>query len=519
MSRNNKKSFLIAQVEAPHRADGGDYYYRTHAPGIAMAKQEGIYVVNLTNVHRRKDQIMREADVLVLNSICDPDLLPLIMERKALGRLTVYEIGDDLTAIEPWNPVYFFFKNRENLALTYRLANCCDALQVSGSELKRLYGQLNDNCVIFPNHILNIPLERPVKIQKEIVLGWGGSQGHLQDMAEIAEPLINWLTTKPNVVLHLMCSESIWTLFDPLPQHKKRRTLPGSIDDYYNFLSRIDIGIAPLKDTFYNRSRSDVKFLEYAISGVVPVMSHVTPYINTVRNGETGFLFRSSNEFVNILNRLIEDGSLRIEIVQKARQYVLQERLQLQHGLDRVEFYRDLLRSLYGQTHRDSRGVQLFSEWAELEGAVRKGRHLRLYPTLFENMVHDGIVLHQVDGNKEKACLLFVEAMRLEPDNYLPYLLSAFSLNDSIKNLQKALSLNARSVRAWVWLGEQYVKQNDIKNALKCFDSAANIFPDYEIPYLRAASLLRSVGKKVEGDFLLNKAENLKRSIPSPHRM
>ncbi len=303
-----------------------------------MSQEENIFVVNATNVHRRKEHIMREADVLVLKNICDPDILPLIRERKLQKRLTVYEIADDLSALQPWNPVYFFYKNKENLALVYRLASCCDALQVTVFELKRLYGHLNKHCEVFPNQISHVPPERPLGECSEVVIGWGGSHGHLEDLAEIAEPLSNWIMTQPNVVLHLMCSDPIWKLFDPLPLHKKRCTPPGSIDEYYDFLAKIHIGIAPLKNTAFNRSRSDVKFLEYAVSGVVPVLSRMEPYLRFVKNEETGFLYKDSSELIGILNRLAEDASLRRGIAKSARQYVMTERLQLEHGRDRIRF-------------------------------------------------------------------------------------------------------------------------------------------------------------------------------------
>mgnify|MGYP006419311725 FL=1 len=197
---------LIAQIEPPQNEGSGDYFYRTHAPGIAMAQDNNVRVINITNQHRQKTEIMMRADVLILKNICDPDILPLIRGRKEQQKLTVYEIADDLNALQTWNPVYFFFKNKQNLDLGFRLANSCNALQVSSPELKKLYGHLNKNCTVFPNQILNVPPEKPLKNNSEIVIGWGGSHGHMEDMAEIARPLINWIITKPNVSLHLMCS-------------------------------------------------------------------------------------------------------------------------------------------------------------------------------------------------------------------------------------------------------------------------------------------------------------------------
>jgi len=50
----DNSTLLVVQVEPPQQEDGGDYYYRTYAPGLAMAQEEGVYVINLTNVHRHK---------------------------------------------------------------------------------------------------------------------------------------------------------------------------------------------------------------------------------------------------------------------------------------------------------------------------------------------------------------------------------------------------------------------------------------------------------------------------------
>ena len=505
----SKTPLLIAQIEPPQKGDGGDYFYRTHAPGIAMAHEEDVFVVNATNVHRSKEHIMREADVLVLKNICDPDILPLIRERKLQKRLTVYEIADDLSALQPWNPVYFFYKNKENLALVYRLASCCDALQVTAPALKKLYGHLNKHCEFFLNQILHVPPKKALKESNGVVIGWGGSHGHLEDLAEIAEPLSNWIMTQPNVVLHLMCSDPIWKLFDSLPSHKKRRTLPGSIDEYYDFLAKIEIGIAPLKNTSFNRSRSDVKFLEYAVSGVVPVLSRMEPYLRSVKNEETGFLYKDSSELNDILNRLVKDALLSRGIAKAARQYVMTERLQLKHGRDRIDFYMDLLNSVCTGRHRDGQGVQHFKEWAKLEGAVKKGRHLRLLPTRFEDLLHDGLVTMQLTSGKEQAHRLFQKAMMLEPMNYLPFLFGSPVSADPVDSLRKAVKLQPDSLKAWILLGEEWTKRGKIIEALQSLESALKVYPDYEIPYLRAADLLRKLGKKAEADNLFEKAREL----------
>ena len=508
----NTTSLLIAQVEPPQKTDGGDYFYRTHAPGIAMAQEEGVYVVNLMNQHRRKAEIMTQADILILKNICDPDLLPLIRDRKNNGKLTIYEIADNLSALQPWNSVYFFYKNKENLALVNRLASSCDALQTTCHELKRLYGHLNDSCEVFPNHLSHVPHERPVKRGTEVIIGWGGSHGHLEDMAEIADSLIEWINTQPNVSLHLMCSDPIWKLFDPLPEHKKRRTLPGTIDDYYNFLRGIDIGIAPLKDTAFNRSRSDVKFLEYAVSGVVPVMAFLEPYTNSVDVGKTGFLFKDTTHLITILNQLLENTSLLREITKTARRYTIQERLQLQHGRDRLDFYSNRLKQLKRHNFQDKNVSKYFEEWSQLEGAVKSRRHLQFQSTRFENLLHDGLVAMQIADNEKLAHQFFEEAAALESENYLPFLFGASVSPDPIMSLNKALELKPDSIKAWTLLGEEFAKNGKIKEAFKSFDSAVRVYLDYEIPYFRVAALLKKLGERSQSDRFFKKAREV--SIP-----
>ncbi len=504
----NKIPMLIVQVEPPQNAGGGDYFYRTHAPGIAMAQDDGVYVINITNQHRRKTEIMMKADILILKNICDPDILPLIRGRKEKRKLTVYEIADDLNALQTWNPVYFFWKNKENLALGYRLASCCDALQVTSHELKKLYGYLNKNCKVFPNQILNVPAEKSYKKDQSLVIGWGGSHGHLEDMAEIAGPLIEWIISKPNVSLHLMCSKPIWNLFDSLPQHKKRRTLPGTLDDYCNFLGEIDIGIAPLQNFAFNRSRSDVKFLEYAVAEVVPVMAHLEPYTGSVKGGESGFLFKNTAELINILNELADNDMLKQNIAKKARQYVIQERLQLHHIHDRLDFYRHHLKLLNGQ-NREIILDHWFGEFSKLEGAIINERHLQLQATRFENLLHDGLIAMQIHRDKDLARKLFDEAALLEPENYLTFMFAASISTDPIVCLSKAVIQEPHSIRTWILLGDEFEGAGDARQALECFKSAIIVYPEYEISYLRVASLLKKLGHESESDLFSRKAETI----------
>jgi hypothetical protein len=505
LSEKSNDDILIVQIEPPQAEEGGDYYYRTYAPSFSLSRELGTHVINLSNISRKKEELAILADILILKNICDPDILPMLAERKKLGRISLYEIADDLGAIPAWNPVHFFYQNRENISLFKKIAASCDGIQFSVNELQRKYGHLNSRTVVFPNQLSIIPSERDNR-QKDLVIGWGGSHGHLEDMKIIAPALTGWLTEHPDVKLYLMCSRDIWELFGQVRNVQKKLYPTGSLEMYYAFLRDIDIGLAPLNDTAFNRSRSDVKFLEYAVSEVVPVLQNLIPYRENVSDGINGILFESPAQLISTLDLLHADRQLGIIIARQARSYVLDNRLQKDHNAQRLDFYRSFPKRSVPPERRIN---EIFNELEKETGTARSGRHLHLSPAAFETSLYNGLILSQIDHDKSRARSMFDHAKTLQPQNYLPYLFGASVMPDAIGSLQEAIRLNPLSIKSLLLLGEEYAAKNDLRNALKYMESAATLFPAYEIPYLRAAKVMNSMNQPDAAEHLIRKAAEL----------
>lgn len=98
--------------------------------------------------------------------------------------------------------------------------------------------------------------------------------------------------------------------------------------NYNTFLKRFsrmgfDIGLAPLLDDTFHRSKTNNKFREYGACGIAGVYSAVNVYTSCVEDGRTGLL--ASNDpgaWHSALVRLIESADLRQQIGQAARQKV-----------------------------------------------------------------------------------------------------------------------------------------------------------------------------------------------------
>jgi len=502
---------LIAQLDAMHSSRGGDWYYRTFAPSRALAELDAVHVVNVDLAHRKLPWILERADVLVINGVCSPDLLPVLAARRQTGRLTVFEINDDVQAMQASNPLAGFFAVPENIRLYRRLALSADAVQYSVPELERVYGALNRRGRVFLNQVVAPPPLREPSQSELVNVGWGGSAGHLGDMAEVAPALMELVRACPQVKLRLMCSDKIWQLFDALPSDRKQRTPVGSIEEYYAFVSQLDIGIAPNQDRGFNRARSDVKFLEYAAWGAVPVVQRLAPYLDSVEHGENGFLFGDVSELIGLLRRLIDDPAERQRVRRRAHAYVMEQRLQANHAAERLAFYDELQPAVAP----DSDAPKLFAELAALEGAEVSGRHVLLSHTRYEALLHSGLLTLQSGRERERGIALLREAAALEPAQAMPEILLGVQL-DSEPELRAGLSKNPRSVQASLALGQHLLGRAQYQPALERFLAVAEIAPGYEMPFAHAAQTLQKLGAAKEAAEFERIAQNLAQAVTPP---
>lgn len=99
------------------------------------------------------------------------------------------------------------------------------------------------------------------------------------------------------------------------------------MEDYYDHLSRIkmDIGICPLVDIPYNKCKSNIKWLEYGMSGIPAVVSDISTYTDSVRHGETGYVAKTPKDWVHYLSLLIDNNVLREAIANQAKVQILRD--------------------------------------------------------------------------------------------------------------------------------------------------------------------------------------------------
>ena len=247
----------------------------------------------------------------------DPALLRVWQraQERPLKRL-VFEVDDDLLNIDPSSPVaHRFFSNpliRKHLADNLRAA---DTVVVTTEHLAEQMRAYNDDVRVVPNAIPSWLLEheRPRRDDGQVTIGWAGSATHAMDWATADDELVRVLAkTRGRADLHVI--GGLPEQWSRIPLHRRRIT--GWLDDvpsYYRALD-FDIGIAPLAEHVFNRSKSPVKALEYGALGIPVVATDAGPYSEYVQHGVTGYLVRRPGDWVKYLRELVHDADARAEM-------------------------------------------------------------------------------------------------------------------------------------------------------------------------------------------------------------
>jgi glycosyltransferase involved in cell wall biosynthesis len=456
------KPLTIVQVS--DHSTLGDFEYRVHQPAAALGRLGGVEVFDVHYLSRYRDEAALAADVVVIYLVIDIELFRLIEQRRRLGKPTFCEVNDYFFDVHPWNRAYKSWSDPQNQKVFTNLMSRSLAVQVSSEALAERFRRYNPSVVVFPNHIAMLPEPRPPRQGGGVVVGWGGSAGHLKDIQAVAPALCRWLAAHPEAQLKIMGPPSFEGFFAAAPKDRFRFELAGSLDHYCRFLRTLDVGLAPLLPTDYNRCRSDVKFIEYAAHGVVGVMQRLEPYLGTVRDGENGFLVGSDEELLAALDRLAAAPALRERVARTAHDYVRRERLLEQHVGQRLDFYRQRAQGVKPdniETLPD--GVKRLSTLAvrALPGLEQAGNNYwRLQPSSpAEQRFVEGM---EAIGRQDfrQAAAAFGEAVRQAPDYYQAFhflgrsLWRLGNLVEADRAYRESLRLNPCFSRSWRGLAE-----------------------------------------------------------------
>jgi O-antigen biosynthesis protein len=249
---------------------------------------------------------------MILPRTLTADGLDFARRQKTAGKRIIWALDDNLWACPEWNPY------KGDPAILDQTLDLADIVNVSTEPLLQIVGSKGRMC---PNLIDAAAYRGIVPAPHDRVrVVWAGSPTHSGDLATLADVLPRLARRFPTVE---------WHFFGWMPSFMEGIGIyhpPCDFNDFPRALISLggDIGLAPLADVEFNQSKSNIRWLEYTLAGMVTVASGVGPY-QCIDNGIGSVLAWNTEEWEKYLAELIEDRDTRIRMWSAARDRVLRE--------------------------------------------------------------------------------------------------------------------------------------------------------------------------------------------------
>ena len=201
------------------------------------------------------------------------------------------------------------------------IASQCDLVICGNRYLEEFYRQYTSTCLI-PTVIdtARYP-EKKIKSRGDIIsIGWTGVRTNLPYLSSLDDALAQLQDSGLDFEVLIICDAGAASPFSR--RIKRVRLLPWRAESEIDDLLQIDIGLMPLPDDPWTRGKCGSKLLQYMAAGIPAVASPVGVNCEIVKNGETGFLAASPQEWGQYLGQLITSPQLRAQLGGAARRYV-----------------------------------------------------------------------------------------------------------------------------------------------------------------------------------------------------
>ena len=225
---------------------------------------------------------------------------------------------------------------RDNSLMNFRAAH---AVQTSTEVLAETLREQNPEVAVFRNGIAQLSEVVNFRSDDKITLFFGAINRQQDWQPSMAA--LNAAASVLGARLHFQVVHD-QHFFDALETPHKAFTPTCDYPTYTGLLSQSEISFMPLRDTPFNRAKSDLKFIEAGASRVVPLASPVV-YEHSIDDGVTGLIFRSEADLYEKIIRLVTTPSLGLSIGDAAHRLVAETRMDAYGVAERLRWYRSLL--------------------------------------------------------------------------------------------------------------------------------------------------------------------------------
>lgn len=320
----------------------GCYYVRCMVPMIAAGWDGDQY--SFTSSHLDENQMARgvlDADIVVFQRPNDDRALEIAKLLRAQGKKIVMDSDDTYKDIDGHKWGRLLRQVDQNLDKFGRFA---DLITCSTEFLAKEYRELNPNVVVLPNCVDPDVWPDPERNNGDKVrIGIVGSTAYETNQAPEFAKVLHELDAREDVQLVLLGlpAKTLDRMKVVVPAHKKdyefwegfknlEWTPLVDMKDYFDTLNslKLDIMLIPRADRYFNRCKSNLKFLEASMLEI-PVIAQGfstkdSPYQQNPEDQKHMVVITQEDNWLPAIELLIKSKEGRRAIGEQAKKYVLE---------------------------------------------------------------------------------------------------------------------------------------------------------------------------------------------------
>ncbi len=294
-----------------------------------------------------KSKAAQDADIVVFHRPETHQKIQMARELKKIGKKIVFDNDDtykDSTAVKLND-----YMDKERTRVGLKNVNTmidgfaveADLITTTTEWLADEYRKLNPNVAVLPNCVDPFYFEEPLRNETDVVrIGLTGSIGSTTDLDMVA-PIIKHYENDPRVRI----------VYFSLPPNRKENPIVEKIfEDEYKFLDsvnvewhptvnsdvyydkinslKLDIMLIPRVDNYFNRAKSNLKFIEAAMFEIPCIAQGFadgkSPYQVNPKDQENLILVTDNTQWIPEIEKMIANKEGRRALGKKAHDYVLE---------------------------------------------------------------------------------------------------------------------------------------------------------------------------------------------------
>lgn len=297
-----------------------------------------------------KAKAASNSDIVVFHRPEDKQKLELARTIKKHGKKIVFDNDD--TYKDDGGFKFNEYMNKERLEKGLKTLNEsidtfiqeADLVTCSTEFLAEEYRKINDNVIVLPNCVDPFYYDEPIKNKtNKVRIGLTGSIGVTSDF-DVAKPIIEHFKDRDDVTIVLFS-------LPPAQHDQKTRELYHNeyieldkmmkysnvewqpfvmMEEYYDRLNELalDIMIIPRADNYFNRCKSNLKFLEASMFEIPCICQSFpdgkSPYEANEADIDNLILATNTEDWITKIEDLIKDKEKREALGKRAKEYVLE---------------------------------------------------------------------------------------------------------------------------------------------------------------------------------------------------